>query len=98
MYTSYVPVIDAVSIIDSEELNFVAYPNPTKESFIIAQRGGMNADKVLVTITDISGRVVYQNNLVSSKMIVDSSSWTAGFYLVNIQYRSGSETLKIVKN
>jgi hypothetical protein len=98
MYTSYIPVVESVASIEANDLNFVAYPNPVKETFIIAQRGGMNADKVLVTITDVSGRIVYQNNLVSSKMVVDASAWTEGFYLVNIQYRSGSETVKIVKN
>ena len=98
MYTSYVPVVESVSQVAVNNLSFIAYPNPTRDMVVIAKRGGMNTDKVLVTITDISGRVVYQNNLVSSQMIVDSSAWTEGFYLVNIQHRAGSETLKIVKN
>ena len=98
MYTSYVPVVESVSQVDVSDLNFVAYPNPFNNTLIIAQQGGLNADRVLVSVTDISGRTIYQDALVSSRMTVNTSDWSNGFYLVTIQHKSGSKTLKVVKH
>jgi uncharacterized delta-60 repeat protein len=63
------------------------FPNPTTNVLNIDFKNPIN-DAVKLTITDISGRVVYLKNydkgLISNNLQINSQDFTAGLYIVNI--------------
>jgi hypothetical protein len=70
------------------------YPNPTSGEFTVELNNG-SAKKV--TITDVSGRVIFTKETSDTIIGVDINKFSAGIYYVNIQSDNSSETLKVVK-
>jgi hypothetical protein len=68
--------------------NFNIFPNPASQSVHI------HSDKVLrdvtITISDLTGKVVYQVKMNElSEMILDTHSIASGIYLLSIQNQNG---------
>ncbi len=53
------------------------YPNPANELFTIASK-----DMQSITITDITGKIVYENQEPESSITIQCSDWPAGVYVV----------------
>lgn len=82
---------NAESEINTENDNFVLYPNPVIEQLVIVG----NSDNKRVTITNLNGQVVkIIENVVNN---IDLSDLISGTYIVNIKYGSEIITQKIVK-
>jgi uncharacterized delta-60 repeat protein len=73
--------------------DFKIYPNPTKNSVTILS--AVN-EKGLISVYDINGRLLKNENL-NSKSIIDLSSFQTGMYLFKIQTELGVTTKQIVK-
>jgi hypothetical protein len=63
----------------SRQSGLIMYPNPVNNSLHLFNDSGMH--EIQVTITSVSGMVVYQG-LVKNNMMVNSSDWAAGVYAV----------------
>jgi hypothetical protein len=76
------------------------YPNPANE-IVKIELQGLNAERVNISLVDITGRSVYNNNIVTNGGLLNTSINTAdlksGIYIMQIQ--SGNQVLnhKIVK-
>lgn len=68
------------------------YPNPAKESISI---NNLNENSV-ITLTDVSGRVVKQINTMNKTQIIDTTMLNDGVYLINIQSKSQSLYTKVM--
>ncbi|HRG59826.1 MAG TPA: T9SS type A sorting domain-containing protein [Bacteroidia bacterium] len=68
------------------------YPNPAKESISIIN---LNENSV-ITITDVSGRVIKQINTMNKTQIIDTTGLNEGVYLINIQSQSQSLYTKVM--
>ncbi|WP_430404156.1 T9SS type A sorting domain-containing protein [Fluviicola sp.] len=79
-------------ITDSEKNSVSVYPNPANDLIYIVSDFDVNT----ITITDVSGQVVYNNSTVSNNN-VDVSSLTSGVYLVNVATDSGVKTSRFIK-
>jgi hypothetical protein len=70
------------------------YPNPAKETLNIELND--NAVRQL-SITDISGRTVYTENVSSEKMRLNVAALPAGIYLLHLKSDDKTATVRLVK-
>lgn len=77
--------------LSKNETSVVVYPNPSKDLFNIEYKSDAK-EAVLLTINDLSGRIVYQSNFVSepgqNKLMIKTQSFAEGMYLLNISSAS----------
>ena len=73
------------------------YPNPVKNNLFIQRQNGSYANTNIV-ISDVNGKVVYQNNSsLSTTLEVETSTWSNGVYIIKFNSNEGSTTMKVVK-
>jgi len=86
------------SIIEEVKLNdFQLFPNPTNGSITI--KSDSNQPYSNITITDLTGRKLYNVQNTSNTNLIDVSELNNGIYLVNIMQQNGeSVCLKFIKN
>lgn len=73
----------------------VAYPNPTVGAWTF-NAGSDTIDTI--TLTDISGKVIYSQNVNASQAVVNAGQWAKGIYLACITSGSRVKNIKLVKN
>ena len=67
----------------------VLYPNPARDAVqVLGLTKGSN-----LQVLDVAGRIVYSTQVTSEQLTLNTSSWTAGVYLV----RTWQTTLRLVK-
>jgi glucose/arabinose dehydrogenase len=83
-----------MEINERSEMKFSIYPNPSKGVFTI----NVNADLVGATLkmTDLSGRMVYSQNLFALTNSFDFDQNVAGVYMIEISKDGKSSTQKII--
>jgi starch-binding outer membrane protein SusE/F len=74
---------------------FKVSPNPSSTNWEIVS--GSN-DIKSVQIVNILGKVVYSNNEVAAKVIVDASDLSNGIYFARVSSDNATETIKLIKN
>ncbi|MEM0999213.1 MAG: T9SS type A sorting domain-containing protein [Bacteroidota bacterium] len=81
---------------DQEEFNFDVYPVPVVNQMITALDA--DAGTYAAQLTDLSGRVVWQENISTGEQTHDISQLPAGMYLLRVDLNDGrSVTHKVVK-
>lgn len=68
------------------------YPNPSKGIFTIEGRR-KNAE---VKVTNVQGKIVYQNKLLGNKHVIDISRQAKGLYCISISSEDGIEVHKVI--
>jgi hypothetical protein len=84
------------ALVVKASLQVYAIPNPTATSFKLLVDGAPEKN-VLVTVTDISGRKLYQQVGKGSRQYVFGQSFAPGVYLVRVQQDDQSKTLTVIK-
>jgi Leucine-rich repeat (LRR) protein len=79
----------------TQEINPVAYPNPTTKE--ITLDFGKTYQEANIQITNLTGQTVLSRNLQNSSTVTLELEGTAGIYFVNIQTEEGATTVKIIK-
>lgn len=69
------------------------FPNPFYDQLHVeCQESGY------IRIMDITGKAMMTQQIVPGKTIIETSTWTSGKYIVNVQNKDGSASLfKVVK-
>lgn len=75
------------SIAELNNSDFLIYPNPTSDKLNIHLN---TTDESLVSIYDLSGRVVYQQDHDGQELSVDVNMLAVGSYLVEVKFKDGS--------
>ena len=74
----------------------ILYPNPVHGSASLQIKG--NVKDMLVTIADISGKVLWQKTFANPTQVsLPVEKITAGIYMVTLKTGTESKTLKLVK-
>ena len=96
---SNVASISLVSVAENKEVNFSVYPVPANDQINI-QFGDNLKGIIRLTITDVTGRIIYSgdysdihNGQVHS---INSSDFAEGFYLLNVFSEGNKSAQKIV--
>lgn len=78
---------------ESNKFSFIVYPNPTQGSFIV-NTNTINSNAQL-TITNVYGKLVYKQNLVSAITEINSKL-SSGMYFINVVTTEGNQTQKLI--
>lgn len=85
-------VIMSTGVELEEQINVAIYPNPTEGILNIVNKENT---PITVSITDILGKNVFQNEVRNSE-IIDLDAFGKGFYFVRIQQGKKSQSFKIM--
>ncbi len=91
--TEFNDLEDEIEFSTDNELTLEIGPNPTSDFVNIIQ----NKSNTLLTIIDMSGRVIEERNLTSSKERIDIQSYQSGNYIFNIFDGENNITKKLMK-
>jgi hypothetical protein len=80
--------------IDVSLINVDIVPNPSNGSFSLNFDSEMT--DVLVQITDMSGKALFQSNMSGSSIPLNQTQLKPGTYLVHVQINQQSKTLRLV--
>ena len=74
------------------------YPNPTKGQFSVEITGSAIPDNSSISIYNLQGSMIYQNDEPDILNEIDLSSQPNGIYMLRITIGSETSTWKIIKN
>lgn len=81
-----------LSIYEETESNFIVYPNPTQDSFVIQTP---NSEINNVKIFSITGSILFNSKTINAETLkVDISSFQSGVYLVQIKNAKGAISVR----
>jgi parallel beta-helix repeat protein len=76
--------------------NITVYPNPVKDLLVINVNGSISADAI-ITISDVTGKLVRTINITANKTEVEMHSLSAGMYIVRYSDKDRTEITKVNK-
>jgi 1,4-alpha-glucan branching enzyme len=88
-----VQLVPTTSISEEDQQLVNIYPNPNNGMFTI-----VSGKNYIVTIYDISGRIILTDNTVKGEKIIDLSGFTNGIYLLHFSENGNSFYKKIIIN
>jgi len=96
---SNVASVNLVSVAEAKEVNFSVYPVPANDRINI-QFGDESTGKINLTITDVTGRIIYSEEFNDSWQgqvhSINSSDFAEGLYLLNVISEGSRSKKKIV--
>ena len=69
------------------------YPNPANDYITIKTNSNK---KQVITITDITGKIIYTTTILSEKTIINTKDFSQGVYAVQVQAGDAVETRKVI--
>jgi hypothetical protein len=88
--------VQTAQLTETKSIDFKVFPNPTATEFTI-QLGELT-DEITIIIQDISGREVYSQSFNNASSITIDLRERTGIFFITINNRSGSTTLKLIKD
>lgn len=86
---------DALSVENNELTDVSLYPNPANNQITIATSGNNTITKM--SIVDIMGRVILQEEVNATSKVVNVSSLTSGVYFARIEQGNATGSIKFIK-
>ena len=95
-YRGEILVDDTLTVTDFEK-GFVIYPNPTSD-FIHIKNNTLNLEDVTLSLTDINGRILYNQNAISlgSDFTIPVNGFSRGLYVLTIKSGNNQKNQKII--
>jgi hypothetical protein len=94
---SHITIIEGgeLGINENQDNNLLVYPNPGKKFHIKINNF---SEKMVLHITDVTGKVLLNRSQQSSEMSLDLSDFDSGVYFLNIFNQSQISTKKLIIN
>ena len=84
--------LSAVGVQNVNASNISVFPNPANDFIVV------KAEQISdITITDLSGKIVYQNKLNNSRINIDLTAFESGVYIVSVKDNKSVYTQKFIK-
>jgi hypothetical protein len=94
--TADVPL--SVQDINNDNSALVIYPNPASD-IVNIDLSKLTNKNVQVNVSDISGKLIYSENISSSDLIsIDVNEYSKGIYFINLTGENFSLNKKLIKN
>ena len=89
-------IITSNSKEDNTALNVLLYPNPAQGASTVLIKG--NTQNIIVSIIDISGKTIWQNNFTNRNRIdLPVEKLSSGVYMVTVKNNTDTKTIKFIK-
>ena len=87
-----------ITNIENNELlkEVTIYPNPT-QNLITIDFGANQIKNTTIEVMDLLGKVIYQQNIISIKTIINLNNYNQGLYLIKVSNDEGNKTYKVIK-
>ncbi len=85
----------AISKVNIPELNITVFPNPANGTINVLFNEMVN-DNTELNIFDMTGKLVYNQNILNQRTQVDISQLQKGFYLVKFGNQKGESVVKLL--
>lgn len=83
-----------VSSVTSVEVpGMIIAPSPFSETLTITLPGGAG----LVEVFDVTGRMVYSGELSAESVVLNTSGWNRGVYLVKLKHETGQQVIRVIR-
>lgn len=89
------PNYNDVNNIQNSNSEFQIYPNPVTDEFRVSGSEFRLGNSI--SISDLAGRILLQQNISEQENKIDVSNFTSGIYFVELKTESGNSILKFVK-
>ena len=91
---------NSLNEIENVKNNVIVYPNPANDFVNIAYKSTTAGQPVEISVTDMTGKVVYFKKVVNSSIGTnvfgfDTAAFTNGIYVVNVSSNEGNATRKL---
>ncbi len=91
---------NSISELDNTKNNVIVYPNPANTFVNVSYKLTSTAQPVEVSVTDITGKVVYFSKVVNSSVGTnvfgfDTETFNNGIYVVKVSSNEGNSTRKL---
>ncbi|GAB4207898.1 MAG: hypothetical protein Fur0023_19060 [Bacteroidia bacterium] len=73
--------------------HYLVYPNPAKDWIYILTNDNLQKN---VQVTDVSGKIIYQNTFNENVIALSSKNWQSGIYFIKITTDKNTFTQKII--
>jgi hypothetical protein len=96
----WVDVCTGVSAASAGSLSVSVMPNPFSADPVINIAGADAGKETVITVTDISGRIVFSSRIIASadqRLQLATSAWSSGLYMIQVQNGNNRLTQRIVK-
>ncbi|MES2381563.1 MAG: LamG-like jellyroll fold domain-containing protein [Bacteroidota bacterium] len=90
--TSFIINEPQVSVNDMYVLKFIVYPNPASNVLFISGLG----KGALVSITDLTGRTVYNEQTTNSNTELNTITWKDGLYMIQVTNNGKTTIQKLI--
>lgn len=92
------PPASFLEVADQTVIHLNVYPNPVNDELTI-DIGDQFSTAPSIIVRDAAGRIVYQNDRhANGKLVVNSSTFAAGFYVVEVRSGAAIAQQKIIKH
>jgi len=93
-YTVNISGLTVLSVEKQTIVNLMQFPNPVSNKLSLTFGENISS----VTAYSMLGAVIYQNkNVTQQELIINTSSWKSGLYLVKVKAENATQILKVVK-
>lgn len=86
----------SVDQLNGEDFYIQAYPSPV-QNVLTVDVTGQRGENAILTITDISGNVVYREPVTSDKIQVDAAGFAQGIYVVKYTDDMHNKIMRVIK-
>ena len=87
---------NAVNDIDLSDDGFEVFPNPFSKGSLTVK---LPADATLLSVFDVTGKLVYKENVVKNEYLIDESVFQSdGIYLINVVTNKQAINKKVIVN
>jgi len=86
---------EKVSIAHFEALNIRVFPNPASD---VVNVSNPDQSEVELVLMDLNGKVIYRENHRSANMTINLGDLAEGVYLLKVNSKGSSETIKLIKS
>jgi len=94
--TSYCYTVISTNITENDfDDELIIYPNPTNGNFAIDM--GKNYSTISITITDLTGRIIYQKSYTNTQQIQISIIEPTGIYILSIETENKKAVIRLIK-
>lgn len=90
------PPSTSIKNVNDNGVQFTAYPNPVG-NILTVKLNGVKTYKGILTVSDVTGKLVYTTNLTSSTATIDMTQLAAGSYIIKYADDNTTQILKITK-